>query len=135
MSMKLPMDGRNELHYAALDGDRTRVRALVAAGTAVDVVDGIGWTPLFFAVERGDGATTELLISLGADVNHADASGDTPLFRAIYASGVSASVATALLSAGADLDRPNRRGVTPRALVGRRGEDQYELVRLRLRIA
>jgi len=116
--MNLPVDGRHELHYAALDGDCARVRELVALGVPVDVADHHGWTPLFFAAARRNVEVAELLIGLGAVVDHVDDFGNTPLFRAVYEAGPADPIVAVFLDAGADPDRPNARGVTPRTLAG-----------------
>ena len=54
---------------AAYDGNIEAVKQHLAAGTDVNVKDGIGVTPLHFAVLGGHKELAELLIANGADVN------------------------------------------------------------------
>jgi hypothetical protein len=100
------------LSTAAAAGDAAEVRALLAAGAAVDAADARGMTPLIWASRRGRLDAMRALIAAGADVNRADAAGHrwTVLLHAIHTNQPEA--VHALLQAGAN---PNRRspGVTP----------------------
>ena len=68
---------------AAYDGNIEAVKQHLAAGTDVNVKDGIGVTPLISAVLGGHKELAELLIANGADVNAkveaGDYKGQTPL--------------------------------------------------------
>jgi hypothetical protein len=58
-----------ELHFAAQDGDMTRVRELLAAGRSPNAFDEIAKTPLHYAAESGHIDVMRVLLEAGADVN------------------------------------------------------------------
>jgi ankyrin repeat protein len=93
---------REQLHFAAQDGDIEQVKRLLAEGFQPNVFDELGKTPLHYAAERGHLDVMRLLIASGADVNANDESviGDTPLRD--VASNCSFEVAKILVDAGAD---------------------------------
>jgi hypothetical protein len=92
----------DELHFAAQEGDITRVRELLADGHSLDAFDEIAKTPLHYAAERGDLDVIRVLLDAGADVNANDKPriGNTPLRD--VADQCSLAVATLLVEAGAD---------------------------------
>jgi len=98
------LDERDEsdLHFAAQDGDMTRVRQLLAEGRSPNAFDELSKTPLHYAAEKGHMDIMRVLLEAGADVNaHEEARiGNTPL-RDI-ADECSLAVATFLVDAGAD---------------------------------
>src|SRR3954463_4529535 len=53
---------------AAMRGDLTKVRQLIAQNADVNVPQGDGMTALHWAAERGDAALTEVLLKAHADV-------------------------------------------------------------------
>ena len=93
---------REQLHFAASDGDLSRVRQLVADGFGVNAFDDLGRTPLHYAAERGHLAVVTFLLGNGADVNahHEPTIGNTPLGD--IAGECSLEMARLLVEAGAD---------------------------------
>lgn len=84
-------------------GDVELIRKLLAAGNAVDVVDGEGDRALGRAAEGGHAAAVASLLASGADANAPDAQGATPLLRAAASTAPGAEAAVkSLLDAGAD---------------------------------
>lgn len=96
------------------------LEALLGAGARVDARDALGATPLHAAAKHGSSAMVRTLLSHGAEVEATDCDGDTPLHAALWLPSLtperSAQVAAILVAAGADPDRGNRQGKTPRAL-------------------
>ena len=71
------------LHMAAILAKVEAVRALLDAGGRLDLLDGLGCTPLHGAVKDDGGLeVVKLLVSRGAPVNAADGRGRTPLDHA-----------------------------------------------------
>jgi len=105
-------DRETRLHRAAWNGDLEKVKKIVATGTDVDCLDGLGATPLVRAVNplaRGDSINIELvefLISKGADVNS-----DAVVHAA--AIGGNVEVVKLLVSKGANVNVKNEDGKTP----------------------
>jgi ankyrin repeat protein len=78
------MGGLTALHFAAREGYRDAVRALITAGANVNQSSaGDETTPLLIAVINGHFDTAEMLIEAGADVSHGSAAGVTPLYAAL----------------------------------------------------
>jgi len=92
----------SDLHFAAQDGDLSRVRQLLAGGKSPNAFDEISMTPLHYAAKGGHIAIMRLLLEAGADVNaHEEARiGNTPLRE--VAGTCSLAVATFLVDSGAD---------------------------------
>lgn len=92
----------SDLHFAAQDGDMTRVRALLTEGRSPNAFDEISKTPLHYAAEGGHLDIVRVLIDAGADVNAVDEAraGNTPL-RSV-AADCSLAMAQVLVDAGAD---------------------------------
>ncbi len=94
-----------QLLRAARAGDEKRVRALVAAGAKLDIVDGVGYSALYWASNSGHARIAKLLLDgkyegKGADINLQTNGGNTALIRAcIYGHE---AVARLLLERGAD---------------------------------
>jgi ankyrin repeat protein len=91
-----------DLHYAAIQGDASAVKALLARGFDPDAFDDTSFTPLHHAANSGHLEIIQLLLQAGADVNARDEAqiGDTPLGQ--VAGNCSIAVAQALITAGAD---------------------------------
>ncbi|MEW2121487.1 ankyrin repeat domain-containing protein [Streptomyces sp. NPDC005474] len=111
--------GRTAVHYAAADGDADGLRVLLAEGADLKEADDAGWTPLHFAAQARVPSTVEVLLASGVTVDAADHHGNTPLWRAVFCSQGEGATIRLLLEAGADPDRGNAHGVSPRALAGR----------------
>ncbi|POX63506.1 ankyrin repeat domain-containing protein [Streptomyces sp. Ru62] len=111
--------GRTAVHYAAGGGDVDGLRALLAEGADPGTVDAEGWTPLHFAAQAQVPAAVEVLLAAGAAVDVVDRHGNTPLWRAVFCSRGEGGTIRRLLEAGADPDRDNVHGLSPRALAGR----------------
>ena len=142
--------GDTPLHITAAAYRAALVRVLVEAGADVQASNRRGAQALHYAVDGAPGsprwdpvaqrATVTSLVAAGADPNAVDLGGGvTPLHRAIR--NRCAGAVGALLEAGADPLRPNKRGSTPMKLAlsttGRGGSgseaakaQQAEIVRL-----
>jgi ankyrin repeat protein len=93
---------REQLHFAAADGDVETVARLLNEGHHPNVFDELGKTPLHYAAERGHLNVMRVLLGSGADVNAHDERviGNTVLGD--VASNCSFDVAKILVDAGAD---------------------------------
>jgi len=93
---------REQLHFAAQDGNVDEVKRLLAAGYQPNVFDELGKTPLHYAAMRGHVNVLNVLLAAGADVNAHDESvvGNTPLRE--VSDTCSFEVAKILVDAGAD---------------------------------
>ncbi|KAG7404322.1 Ankyrin repeat domain-containing protein 50 [Fusarium oxysporum f. sp. rapae] len=99
------------LIYAAEKGHEAIVKRLLDNGTATEVVDSSGRTPLSYAAEGGHVAIARLLLDNGADVNTNEGGGRTPLSYAAESGHV--AVARLLLNNGADVNTNEGGGRTP----------------------
>jgi len=71
--------GSTPLHYAAMNVDPGPLKALLAAGAAVNARDKEGMTPLHMAAFATRLEQTKLLLAAGADVNAKNELGRDPL--------------------------------------------------------
>lgn len=99
------------LHLAALQGDTAAVRQHIAAGSALNVKDQYGSTPLTIAITFGKNDVAKALIEAGADLNVADRYGSKPIHLAAFFARP--EIARALLAAGADKRVRSGSGATP----------------------
>ncbi|WP_225102619.1 ankyrin repeat domain-containing protein [Streptomyces sp. CoH27] len=74
------------------------------------------WTPLHFAADEQDAAAVGSLQAAGAWVDAPDGQGNTPLWHAVFTYRGDGAVLSLLVDAGADSDRDNLHGVSPRRL-------------------
>ncbi|NYF55778.1 ankyrin repeat domain-containing protein [Micromonospora purpureochromogenes] len=95
-----------------------KVRALIEHGVEVNASDANGWTPLHFAAQAQSAPVAAELLAAGATVS-LDEHGNTPLWRAVFNHRTEPAALRTLLAAGADPDRDNVHGVSPRALAER----------------
>ncbi len=70
--------GESAINKAVYDGNIDAVKQAIAAGVDVNLKDGAGFNPLYFAAS-GHKEIAELLIATGADVNAKEDYGATPL--------------------------------------------------------
>ncbi|MFF3407257.1 ankyrin repeat domain-containing protein [Streptomyces sp. NPDC002742] len=75
-----------------------------------------GWTRLHFAADEQDAALVGSLLVAGAEVDAPDGQGNTPLWQAVFTYRRDGTVLSLLVKAGADPDRANLHGVSPRIL-------------------
>ena len=116
---------------AALKGQTDMVRLLLDHGADLRSVDRYGSTALISACKRGYVETAQLLIAAGSNANHVNRVGWSCLTGAVeLGNGGPAyqAIVKALIAAKADLNRPDKGGVTALAHAHLRG--QLEVVRL-----
>jgi len=123
---------REQLHFAAADGDAVRIVELIAAGHDPNAFDDLGMTPLHHAARAESLRAVQQLLSAGANVNARDESriGNTPLGE--VAATCSLAMAQALVEAGADPTIPGWMQLTALHKASRRkretGREVYELL-------
>lgn len=93
---------REQLHFAAQDGDLTKVKELLAVGFPLNRFDEIGHTPLHYAVMEDHLDVARHLLEAGADpnANCEQTIGNTPLADGIAT--CSFEMAELLVRHGAD---------------------------------
>ena len=121
----LAAQDRVPLVTAAAEQDGAAVRALVAAGAAVNAARADGATALLYAAHWDDLESAALLLRAGARVDAADDHGVSPLARACE--NVSFRMVELLLAAGADPNAAQASGLTPLMTAVRTGS--VEVVR------
>ena len=123
-TVDMDRDGRQELHYRALEGDASGIRDRLAAGDDIGLADNQGFTALHFAAQQSQTEAVRTLLAAGAPVDPRDRFGNTPLWRAVFNSRANAAPVELLMQAGADPENANDAGVTPRELARRMGADE-----------
>jgi ankyrin repeat protein len=108
-----------EVADAAMRGDLTAVRALVARKADVNAPQNDGATALHWAVYLGRPALVEALLKAGANPKAVNRDGSTPLWLASI--NGDAGVIRALLDAGADVNEALPLGRTPLMAAARTG--------------
>ena len=101
------------------------------AGLDVNAIDSLDQTALIGAVSHKQLLAVKLLLNSGANPNLADQAGWTPLIHAVY-SGADPDLLGILLDAGAEVNKPNDRGITALYLAsvgGREEQVRYLLSR------
>jgi uncharacterized protein len=116
MTNEIDRDGRNPIHMAAHRDDAAAVNRLAGEGHDLNLHDRLGFTPLHLAAQEQATGAIEALLGLGAEVDPVDDHGNTPLFKAVFSSQGRGDAIHLLLSHGADPDRENRHGQSPRGL-------------------
>lgn len=112
--------GPSEVADAAMRGDTTAVRTLVAQHADVNAPQGDGATALQWAVYRSDKEMVDLLLRAGANPKTPNRDGATPLWLA--AINGNAGIITALLDAGADVNEKLPFGRSPLMAAARTGD-------------
>ena len=129
--------GKEQLHFAAQDGDLAEVQRLVERGGDVNALDAdLSFTPLHYAARGGHIEVMKYLLSVGADVNahDPDVSGETPLGE--VAQNCSFEVAKILIEAGADPTIPGWMRITAlHRASGRKKPEGLRVYELLLRTA
>jgi hypothetical protein len=114
-----PIDPQ-EVVAASMVGDLERIQTLVARDpSAVDALDGNGWSALHWAAVRGHREVAMALLNAGARADIAGADGGTPLHWAAHHDDV--ELISRVLDRGAPLEHANRWGRTALHVVARRG--------------
>jgi ankyrin repeat protein len=103
-------DGMTALHWAARNGHRDSVTALLNRGADVDSQTEYSVTPLSLACEIGDASIIKILTNAGADVEIARLSKERPLM--ITARNGDAESVCVLIEHGAELDAKETGGQT-----------------------
>ncbi|RTQ91445.1 ankyrin repeat domain-containing protein [Lysinibacillus telephonicus] len=110
-------DGRTFLMSAIVEGKDDIVIYLVNKGCNVNAKDKFGLTALHFAAIYDRCNIAKVLISNGAEIDAVDNIGNTPLWRAIMENSSETPTIRYLLENGADLNKANNRGITPKDLL------------------
>ncbi|EEP78398.1 predicted protein [Uncinocarpus reesii 1704] len=71
------LKGNSALHLAALKGSETSLKRLIDIHDTLELVNGIGETPLICATRAGHAGIAAFLLTHGANINHADNRGIT----------------------------------------------------------
>ena len=101
-------DRTSALHWAVHRGAIDAVRALLAAGAAVDAENRYGIRPAYLAAENGDAATMRVLLEAGADPRAVFAEGETLVMTAARTGDV--ATIELLQAAGAEVNATESRG-------------------------
>jgi ankyrin repeat protein len=109
----LDREGRQPLHYAALDDDAERVTQRVEVGDDLNLGDTGGFTPLHLAAQQMSVAAARELLDRGAQVDPINIYGNTPLFIAVFNSRGRGEMIALLRERGADPYEENNSGQTP----------------------
>jgi ankyrin repeat protein len=115
----------NPFLYAGAEGLLDTLRLLIAAGADTRITNRYGGTALIPAAERGHVAVVEeLLMHSDVDVNHINNLGWTALLEAIVLSDGGPrhqQIVQLLIAHGADVNIPDKDGVTPLQHARQRG--------------
>jgi len=114
-------DGRPILTHAVLSHtpDVKLIEFLLISGADVDWQDTEGWTPLHYASQANNTDLVQLLIKHKAQIDADDLFGNTPLYKAVFHCRGKDDVIRLLIDSGADPDKKNKHGVSPRDLANK----------------
>jgi len=124
---------REALHFAAADGDLSKVKELIQHGFDLNAFDDLSWTPLHHAVKEEKYDVVEYLLAAGADVNahEEEKIGETPLGE--VAANCKLKMAELLIEAGADPTIPGWMQITAMHRASERKKDEgikvYQLLK------
>ncbi|MDX3187764.1 ankyrin repeat domain-containing protein [Streptomyces sp. MN03-5084-2B] len=112
----LDREGRDPLHYAAMNNDPDTIRQRLAAGVPVDLSEQRAhYTPLHFAVDNGAVEAAAALLDAGADIEARADRDITPLHLAVnrWRQSPDGAMIKLLLDRGADKTAGDLHGWTP----------------------
>ncbi|MGY6651561.1 ankyrin repeat domain-containing protein [Amycolatopsis sp. TRM77291] len=112
----LDREGRDELHYAAQNGDVAAIRRRLADGVDVNITEKrSNYTPLHFAVQEGKVEAARALLDAGANIHAVYSPGATPLHLAVirWRKASDGAMIKLLLDRGADKTATETNGHTP----------------------
>ena len=110
--------------YAGAEGRNEILKLILAAGADVKSTNRYGGTALIPAADRGHVETVQILLATAIDKDHVNRLGWTALLEAIIlgdGGAKHAEIVRLLVAAGANVNLPDRDGVTPLAHARRRG--------------
>ena len=113
----------NELHFAALVGDVTKIESLLSLGFPVDSRDATNKTPLMIAAWYGELQAVKCLVGKGASPSLEDNLGWNSLHFASL-SGNTDIIELLLLTHGPDIDSTTADGETPLMIAAKYGKLQ-----------
>lgn len=104
---------KNKLFFtAAFNGNVDALEAILKSGADVNAaLNEHGETPLWWACARCHADAVRMLLKVGVDPNCANVDGTTPLMAAASVIGCG-EIISALLDAGAEINRADKRGKT-----------------------
>jgi ankyrin repeat protein len=119
---------KEQLHFAAQDGDLIKLKELVEKGFSINEFDELDKTPLHYAAEKELFEIVSFLIDSGADVNSRNEknAGNTPLRQ--IAERCSYEMAALLIKAGADPTIPGWMQITALGKARNRKSDEGKRV-------
>jgi ankyrin repeat protein len=120
---------KDQLHFAAADGDLNKVKELLQKGFDVNVFDeNLSFTPLHYAVKGNHIEVAKYLISVGADVNahQLEKIGETPLGE--VAANCTYEIAELLVKAGANPTIPGWMKITALDRAAKRKKEEGKQV-------
>lgn len=118
---KFDKQGRTALMLAADLYQANTLKVLLKHNALPNLLDSQGRNALHYALDFGRPACVKALLAAGADLHQADSSGWTPLHVAVASPTAGAGLINLLLQAGADADRPDLQGQSPRTLAKQKG--------------
>lgn len=117
-------DGRTALFHSILDSESSEmvIKYLIKKGVDVNIQDKpLQWSALHFAARDNKKEIVKILLDNGAVVDSVDAHGNTPLWRAVMSFNGDESSIYELLKFGANPEKENNSGISPRSLAQKMG--------------
>ncbi|XP_070568634.1 ankyrin repeat domain-containing protein 6-like isoform X3 [Ptychodera flava] len=124
-------NSRTAVHYAALNGHATTIKACIQQGCEPDIQDVAGRSPMHLAVTDGHVEAVRALIEEGCPVDRQDqVNGNTALHEAAW-NGYSKSVEVLVGYGRANVHAANRSGMRPLHMAVQNGHNESARVLLR----